>query len=86
MRKLLMILCLVAAGLLSVAASTTAQAQYYIDGFYGYGGYGPFYDCGNGTRCYIGPPYTYWRHYGRYYRVPGQYYFGAGGGYYHRWF
>jgi hypothetical protein len=74
-------LCLVLAG------ATTARAEYYVDGFYGYGGYGPFYDCdGANHRCYIGPPYVAHRYHGRVYRAPGLYYFGEGGGYFHRWY
>lgn len=82
MRKLVIMFCLAAAALIYVAASTTAHAYYYNDyGFFN-NGYGPYYDC-NGQRCYIGPPYTYRRHHGRYYRVPDQYYYGPTGGYFH---
>ncbi len=85
MRKLVIMFCLAAAALTYVATATTAQAYYYSDfGFGFYGSYGPYYDC-NGFRCYIGPPYTYRRYHGRYYRVPGRYYYGQGGGYFHGW-
>jgi hypothetical protein len=83
MRKLVIMFCLAAAALIYVGASTTAHAYYYYNdyGFFN-NGYGPYYDC-NGQRCYIGPPYTYRRHHGRYYRVPGQYFYGPTGGYFH---
>jgi|HubBroStandDraft_5_1064220.scaffolds.fasta_scaffold1132980_1 hypothetical protein len=84
MRKLVITFCLAAAALMYVAASTTAQAAYYYGDYWGFGGYGPFQDC-NGQRCYIGPPYTYRHYHGHYYAVPGVYYYGQGGGYYHVW-
>lgn len=83
MHRLVITLCLTAATLLYVASATTAQAYYYGD-YWGFGSYGPYADC-NGQRCYVGPPYTYRRNHGRYYAVPGIYYYGPTGGYYRTW-
>ena len=80
MRKLVITLALLAATLIYAAGPTTAHAEYYSD--YGiFSRYGPYYDC-NGQRCYIGPPYAWQKHGKRYYRVPGQYYYPAGGGWF----
>jgi len=80
MRKLVVTLSLVAAALIAEGSFTAAHAQYYSD--YGlFSSYGPYYDC-NGQRCYIGPPYTWQKRHGRYYRVPGQYYYPAGNGWF----
>ena len=80
MHKRLITLSLLAVALIYSAVATTAHAGYYSD--YGiFSGHGPYYDC-NGQRCYIGPPYNWQKRGKHYHRVPGQYYYPAGGGWF----
>jgi hypothetical protein len=82
MRKLVITLFLTITAVIYAATATVAQ-PYYSDNQL-FSGFGPYADC-NGQRCYVGPPYTYRRYHGHYYRVPGVYYYGANGGYFHGW-
>ena len=83
MRKLVSTFCLAAITLIYAANFATAEARYYGD--YGiFSAFGPYYDC-NGQRCYIGPPYTWEKRHGRYYRVPGRYYYPASSGFAPGW-
>jgi hypothetical protein len=81
MRKMSVLLCLIGALAVYFGSPSSAKADYYGGFWYGlFGLYGPYYDC-NGSRCYMGPPYTYERHNGHLRRVPGLYYYPPYSGY-----